>query len=160
MAFSPQEIQALEEWRRRDEEARLAQVAMVVNFARTWARCDRKECRRERGCADLNHCDTRYEKEILAWQREVLVPYLRERYPTVRWGAPASIAQVQLEAALEAEKDLSEAERSEKCGEALARIEARGQGEADAAATSAACAGSPPDLPGAADSRTSRGDIP
>jgi hypothetical protein len=126
MAFSPQQIADYEEAKRREEEGELRQVEMIVGFARTWTRCERKACRRKQRCADLRLCAKRYEKPILEWQREVLVPYLRERYPMVKWGAPAGEISGQFAAAREAEKDLSEAELLERAGEALARARAKG----------------------------------
>jgi hypothetical protein len=155
MTVSRERAEAYERWQQRREESELSLIGMLVEVGKLWSRCDRKACRRGRCCTDVRHCRERYDKQIVAWRRETLVPYMRERYPTVKWGAGAGIVETQLEAALEAEKDLTADERLQKCGEALARAEALGRGETGGPPTSAARADRRPDCP-AAESPASR----
>jgi len=105
---------AWEEQRRREEESELSFVRTLVNFVRAWRYCEERACRRGRTCTDARACKTRYADAILEWQRRVYLPYVRERYPTVQWGAPAGVAQPQFEAALAAEED----EKSKREGRA------------------------------------------
>jgi hypothetical protein len=96
---------AWEEERRKNEESELSFVRKLVNFVRMWRHCENRACRRRRTCTDARACQTKHADAILEWQRTVYIPYLRERFPTVQWGAPAGVMQPQLEAALAAEEE-------------------------------------------------------
>lgn len=102
---------AWEEQRRREEESELSFVRTLVNFVRAWRYCEERACRRGRTCADARVCKTRYADAILEWQRRVYLPYVRERYPTVQWGAPAGVVQPQFEAALAPKRTKSRSAR-------------------------------------------------
>lgn len=95
---------AWEEARRREKEAELSFTKKLVDAVRAWRHCENRACRRGRGCADARACNEKHADAILEWQRRVYVPYLRERYPTVQWGAPAGVVEPQYQAALEAER--------------------------------------------------------
>ena len=104
-AFTAKEIQAAEEAERAREEDELALVRWLVEFGALWTTCADRECRRIRGCADARACRETHAEGILWWKREVMLPWVRERYPTVQWGAPAGVVELQLKAALEAEAE-------------------------------------------------------
>jgi hypothetical protein len=75
-------------------------------------------------CADPRACGERYREEILQCEREIIVPALRECYPTVQWGAPDSVVEAQFEAACAAEEE----EKTRREG----RADASGGGESGA----------------------------
>jgi hypothetical protein len=104
-AFTEEQIRAHEQYMREQEEAELWFVRILVDSVDMWQHCEKRTCRRERGCRVPRFCQRKYEADILWWKRTVLVPYLRERYPTVQWGGPPDIVARQHEAALAAEKE-------------------------------------------------------
>lgn len=99
------QMRAWEDYRREQEQVRLGFVRKLMDCVRMWQVCENRACRRKQGCADPGACSKRHDEDILRFQREYIVPWLRERYPTVQFGAPASVVEAQWEAALAAEED-------------------------------------------------------
>lgn len=99
------QIRAWQERQREEEQARLGFVRKLMDFAGMWQSCENRACRRRQGCADPNACGERHREAILRVGRECIAPALRKRYPTVQWGAPASVVEAQWEAALAAEDE-------------------------------------------------------
>jgi len=133
MAVSQKRIEARGQKTQQREDTAPSDVRLILEVTQTWAGCDLKACRRTRRCADWRRCERVHAQTIQAWRQQVIVPYLRERYPSVQWGAPASIMDVQIEAAQEVEKGLSKDEKFEKAREAFDRVEARVRAEAEGA---------------------------
>jgi hypothetical protein len=104
MAFSQAEIEEAKRLCGAREERQLAFTRRLIALMGLWRHCDNRACRRTRTCRDSVLCAARYGSAIAEWQRTVLGPYLRQRYPSVSWGAPASVMEPQLEAALAAER--------------------------------------------------------
>jgi hypothetical protein len=76
----------------------------LINVTRQWRACEARVCRRAQRCAvPKAPCVEKNSEEIRAWFRRVYIPYLRKRWPTVQWGAPAGLVEQQLEAAKAAE---------------------------------------------------------
>ena len=103
--ITDEQMRAHEERRRKEEEAELSLVRDLVDFAGMWKSCENRACRRAQGCNDPRACRKKHADGILWWKRNVRVPYLRKRYPTVQWGAPAGVVEPQYQAALEAERE-------------------------------------------------------
>lgn len=103
--ISEERKRAYEESCSRREEAWHSLIRQIIDLGGTWQCCENRRCRRLQGCADPDACYRKHFEEIIAFIREVINPYLRERYPTVQWGAPASIVEVQWEAAIAAERE-------------------------------------------------------
>lgn len=121
---SDDQMRAAQEYIQDQERIRLGLVRKIVNFVGVWQVCENRACRRGRGCADPHACGERYKEEILRFERETIVPWLREQYPTVQWGAPASVVEAQFEAACAAEEE----EKARREG----RADASGSGESGA----------------------------
>jgi len=100
-----EQMRAWQEYRREQEQLELGVTRKIVDFVGVWHGCENRACRRKQGCTDPRACGERYKEEILRIQREYLGPALRERYPTVQFGAPASVVEAQLEAARAAEEE-------------------------------------------------------
>lgn len=81
----------------------------LIDATRHWQECDMRRCRRAQCCAIPEMpCRKKNEAALLWWKRRKYIPYLRARYPTVQWGAPAGTMEPQLEAALAAETQKAE----------------------------------------------------
>jgi hypothetical protein len=102
--MTQEEIAEAEEEERQIEEAERDLVRSLIESVKFWQHCEHRVCRRMRRCVETQTCQTRYAGDIRWYKRTRILPYLRERYPTVRWGAPEGIGQ-QLEAARAAEQE-------------------------------------------------------
>ena len=89
---------------REREEAERDFVRSLIEAVKFWQYCEHRICRRMRRCVETQTCQTKYADDIRWYKRTQILPYLRERYPTVRWGATEGIGP-QLEAALAAERE-------------------------------------------------------
>lgn len=114
MPFSAAEIEAAAQHRQKQEEAERDLVRRLIDAVGLWQHCEHRQCRRMQRCVETATCQKKYADDIRWWQREQLVPYLRKRYPTVQWGAPASIVEVQIEAALAAEEEREARQQARK----------------------------------------------
>jgi hypothetical protein len=104
MSFSQAEIEEAKRLCGDREERQLAFTRRLIELMGVWRYCDNRACRRTHTCRDARLCAARYGNAIAEWQRTVLGPYLRQRYPSVSWGAAASVLEPQFEAALAAER--------------------------------------------------------
>jgi hypothetical protein len=104
MPFSQAEIEEANRHCETMEERKHAFTRRLIELMGLWRHCDKRACLRGRTCSDPRLCAERYRNAIEEWQRTVLAPYLRKRYPTVSWGAPLAVTEPQLEAALGAER--------------------------------------------------------
>jgi hypothetical protein len=76
----------------------------LINLTKFWAFCDQRVCRRARCCAiPAMPCEAKHREAFVRWKRRFYIPYLRKRWPTVHWGAPAGQVQLELAAAEAAE---------------------------------------------------------
>lgn len=103
MRWTQEEI--AEKWRIEEEEGRRSFVRKLVAATKVWQHCEHRICRRMRRCVETQTCETRYAEDIRDIVRNWVVPYLRKRYPTVQWGAPAGDLYPQFEAAFAAEQE-------------------------------------------------------
>jgi hypothetical protein len=103
------------------EEAERDLVRGLIDAVALWQQCEHRQCRRMQRCVETATCQTKYAEDILCWKREQLMPYLRKRYPAVQWGAPASILDVQLKAALAAEADAKARREARAAGKPVRR---------------------------------------
>lgn len=89
--------------REREESFAIILARSLIDRTAMWAHCENRACRRARCCRDAHACQEKYGEITRDWFHSVMLPDLRERYPTVRWGSPEMSEQYQ--AALAAEKE-------------------------------------------------------
>jgi len=99
-----------------EESANRQMVRALIDAVGFWQQCEHRQCRRMQSCVQTRTCETKYADDILWWKREHLLPYLRAQYPTVQWGAPASIVESQIKAARAAEADQARGKAQGKPG--------------------------------------------
>jgi len=121
MPVTQEQMARFEEAERERKEDELELVRFVIGMVKFWQHCEHRICRRMRSCVKTETCQTRYADDIRWWKREQLLPYLRKRYPSVQWGAPAGITELQVEAALAAEAEREAREAARKAGKPLPR---------------------------------------
>ena len=116
MPFTAAQIEEGERYQREYEESQRDLVRWLIESVKLWQHCEHRECRRMQRCVETQTCQKKYADDIIWWKREHLLPHLRERYPTVQWGAPASVVELQVEAALAAEADAKARREAGKAG--------------------------------------------
>jgi len=81
-----------------------AALRQLIDLAKLWRICPQRRCRRERRCAvPGTPCEPLHRDGYLQWTQRVYIPFLRKRWPTVHWGAPAGQVERELKAAEAAE---------------------------------------------------------
>jgi hypothetical protein len=113
MPRTEDEIAKAEEEKREIEEAERDLVRSLIEAVKFWQHCEHRVCRRMRRCVETQTCQTRYAGDIRWYKRTQVLPYLRKRYPTVRWGTPEGIG-TQLEAARAAEQESKARQQARK----------------------------------------------
>lgn len=79
-------------------------ISKLIAMTKLWRMCPVDACRRQRRCTDHARCEREHWETVRWFKRRYVLPHLRKRFPSVQWGAPAGIVELQLEAALAAEK--------------------------------------------------------
>ncbi len=84
-----------------DEHAALRRL---IDVTKLWRLCPQRRCRREQRCAvPGTPCEPLHRDGYRQWVRRVYIPFLRKRWPTVHWGAPAGQVERELAGAQAAE---------------------------------------------------------